>query len=190
MPLLSSYLHKRRTNIVKPYLKGNTLDIGCGSAGLIHFLDEDQHYVGIDSNKKVLIQLKERYPKYDFYERDVENGINLDGEFNAITMIAVIEHIKNPANMLRQSHDLLTDDGDLVITTPTPLGDKLHKIGAKFGLTSKSAVEAHVKIYSREDLQSLLNSFGLNMHIYQKFEFGMNQMCVARKRSNENRRRG
>jgi 2-polyprenyl-3-methyl-5-hydroxy-6-metoxy-1,4-benzoquinol methylase len=83
-------------------------------------------------------------------------------------MIALIEHIKNPANMLRQSHDLLTDDGDLVITTPTPLGDKIHKVGAKFGLTSKSAVEAHVKIYSREDLQSILNSFGLNMYIYIK----------------------
>ena len=164
MPLLSSYLHRIITNIVKPYVNGNTLDIGCGSAGLIHFLDEDQHYVGIDSNKKLLIQLKERYPKYEFCKRDVENGINLDGEFDTITMIALIEHIKNPANMLRQSHDLLTDDGDLVITTPTPLGDKLHKIGAKFGLTSKSAVEEHVKIYSHEDLQTLLNSFGLNIY--------------------------
>ena len=181
MPLLSSYLHRRRTNIVKPYLKGDMLDIGCGPADLIHFLDEDSHYVGIDLNKKVVIQLKERYPKYKFYERDVENGINLDGEFNTITMVAVIEHIKNPANVLRQSHDLLTDDGDLVITTPTPLGDTLHKMGAKFGLTSKVAVEEHVKIYSREDLQSLLNSFGLNIYIYQKFEFGLNQMCVARK---------
>lgn len=181
MPLLSSYLHRRRTNIVKPYLKGDMLDIGCGPADLIHFLDEDQHYIGIESNKKVVIQLKERYPKYEFYERDVENGINLDGEFNTITMIAVIEHIKNPANVLRQSHDLLTDDGDLVITTPTPLGDTLHKMGAKFGLTSKAAVEEHVKIYSYEDLQSLLNSFGLNIYLYQKFEFGLNQMCVARK---------
>jgi 2-polyprenyl-3-methyl-5-hydroxy-6-metoxy-1,4-benzoquinol methylase len=181
MPLFSSYLHRRRTNIVKPYLKGNILDIGCGRANLIHFLDENQHYIGIDLNKKLLIQLKEGYPKYKFYERDAENGINLDGKFDTITMIALIEHIKNPANMLRQSHDLLADDGDLVITTPTPLGDKLHKIGAKFGLTSKSAVEAHVKIYTHEDLQSLLNSFGLNIYIYQKFEFVMNQMCVARK---------
>ena len=95
-------------------------------------------------------------------------------------MIALIEHIKNQANMLRQSHDLLTDDGDLVITTPTPLGNKLHKIGAKFGLTSKSAVEAHVKIYTHENLQNLLNSFGID--IYIKFELGMNQMCVARKK--------
>lgn len=136
-PLLSAYLHKRRTNIVEPYLKGNILDIGCGPADLIQFLDEDQHYVGIDLNKNLVLQLRKQYPQYEFYERSLEEGIDLNRQFDTITMIALIEHIKNPANMLRQSHDLLTDDGDLVITTPTPLGDKLHKIGAKFGLTSK-----------------------------------------------------
>ena len=35
MHLLSSYLHRRRTNIVKPYLKGDILDICCGPANLI-----------------------------------------------------------------------------------------------------------------------------------------------------------
>lgn len=181
IPLLSPYLHRRRTNIVRPYLKGDILDIGCGSADLIHFLDEDQHYVGIDSIKNLVMQLKERHPKYEFYERDVEGGIGLDGNFNTITMIALIEHIKNPASMLKQSYELLTDGGDLVITTPTPLGDTLHKIGAKFGLTSKAAVETHVKIYAYEDLQNVLNSFGFDIYIYQKFVLGMNQMCVARK---------
>ena len=182
MPLLSPYLHKRRMNIVKPYLKGNILDIGCGSADLIQFLDEDQHYVGIDLNKNLVLQLRKQYPQYEFYEGNLEEGIDLNRKFDTITMIALIEHIKNPVNMMRQCYELLANSGNLVITTPTPLGDKLHRIGAKFGLTSKSAVEAHVKIYTHKNLQNLLNSFGIDIYIYKKFELGMNQMCAGKEK--------
>jgi len=71
-------------------------------------------------------------------------------------MIALIEHLKHPEYILEQCHTLLKGNGNLVITTPSPSGDKVHKIAARLGLTSKKAVEEHHRIYSYKDMAELL----------------------------------
>jgi len=182
-PLLTPYLHRRRIEIIKPCLKGNILDVGCGLANVAQYLDENQHYVGIDVNERIIKELKENYPDYDFYCCDVDKHMFIfDRKFDTIIIIAVIEHLKNPENVLWQCKILLKDDVNLIITTPTPFGDKIHKIGAALGLTSKEAVEEHHKLYSYENMKSLLTSHGFKIYIFQKFELGMNQMFVCRKR--------
>ncbi len=65
------------------------------------------------------------------------------------------------------------------MTTPTPLGDHMHYIGAKIGLFSKIATQEHVKIYNRRELESLLTRHGLMVVHHETFEFGMNQLVVA-----------
>lgn len=107
-----------------------------------------------------------------------------DGKFNTITMIAVIEHLKNLENVLRQCYTLLKNNGSLIITTPTPFGGKIHKNSARLGLTSKDAVEEHHRLYSYKDMKSLLTSHGFRIYIYQKFELWMNQMFVGRRMTN------
>jgi len=179
-PLLTPYLHRKLIEIVKPYLKGDILDIGCGSADLVKFLNESQYCCGIDINKTLIEDLKMKYPQ-NFYCINIdEEEISIDIIFDTITMIAVIEHLKNPRNILQQCRSLLKNGGYLVITTPTPFGDKIHKIGARLGLTSKEAVKEHYKIYPYEDMKNLLASCRFELQKYQKFELGMNQMFVCR----------
>jgi len=166
-PLLSSYLHRKRIQMVKPHLEGDILDIGCGPADITKFLNEEQYYCGIEHNEALVGELKIRYPQYEFYYKNVDKEeLNLNRKFDAITMIAVIEHLKNPENILQQCYNLLRDDGNLIITTPTPLGGKIHKIDAKLGLTTREAAEEHQKLYSYEDMKSLLTSHGFKIYIY------------------------
>jgi len=181
-PLLTPHLHKKRIGMVRPYLKGDILDIGCGSADLTKFLNENQHYCGVELNENLIKELKRKYPKYQFYCKNVDKDeLDIHRKFDTITMIAVVEHLKNPENILQQCYTLLKDNGGLIITTPTPLGGKIHKIGAKLGLTSKEAVKEHHKLYSYEDMEGLLTSRGFMIYIYQNFVFGMNHMFVCKK---------
>ena len=64
-----------------------------------------------------------------------KDPLDLDRKFDVVLMVALIEQII----------DHLKPGGKIVITTPTMFGnDIVHRIGAKFGLFSKSAVDDYV----------------------------------------------
>jgi 2-polyprenyl-3-methyl-5-hydroxy-6-metoxy-1,4-benzoquinol methylase len=180
---MTSYLRQKRISTVRPFLCGDILDIGCGPADLIFFLGREQRYVGIEVDGELVQRLRKRFPAHEFYQADVEIDelVSVSGRFDTVTMIALIEHLSRPANVVKQCYSLLKNHGELVITTPTPLGAKVHKIGSKLGLTSKEAVSEHHRIYTREDLENLLASFGFVIREYRTFMLGMNQLLVCRR---------
>jgi len=142
--IIPEYLHNKRMAIAKRYIKGDVLDIGCGSAEISKLLDKNQRYVGIEKNIK---RLNKKYPHLVFYQADMERDkINIDHKFDTILMLAFVEHIRNAGNVFEQCYKLLKDDGVMIMTTPTPLGDKTHTLLAKFDLTCKSAVDTHYSI--------------------------------------------
>jgi 2-polyprenyl-3-methyl-5-hydroxy-6-metoxy-1,4-benzoquinol methylase len=179
-PLLSPYLRRRRMEPVRPYLKGNILDIGCGTGELVHFVDEDQRYCGIDSNTWLVRKLRETYPQHAFYDKNLdEEPLNLGEKFDTITLVAVIEHLYNPRNLLRQCKNLLSDKGHIVITTPTAIGGKLHKFLARLRLTDRYAAREHKRFYGHDEIKAVLPC-DLEIEKYQKFQFGMNQLFVCK----------
>jgi 2-polyprenyl-3-methyl-5-hydroxy-6-metoxy-1,4-benzoquinol methylase len=180
-PLLSPYLQTRRFQAVKPYLNGDVLDLGCGRAELVDWLEPDQTYFGVEGNEDRTADLRARYPGLDFLTCDLDHGhLDIDRQFDTITMIAVIEHLTNPPNLLEQLPQLLRINGHLVITTPSPLGDRIHQIGAKLGLFSMIAVEDHSQIYSPSSLSALLTRFGFIIDHFQRFLLGGNQLFVCK----------
>lgn len=171
---------------VKHFLNGDILDIGCGSASLMHLLDETQHYVGIDLDDNLIQCLRERFPTCEFYQKDIETDdllkLMTSRKFDTITLIAIIEHLRHPENILKQCYTLLRDNkGILVITTPSPLGDSIHIIAVRVSLTSKVAVMEHYKIYSRDDFEQLLSSLGFMIFKYQKFMCVLNQLFLCKR---------
>ena len=142
-PLLSPYLQRMRIKAVIPYVFGDVLDLGCGATDLAQFVGMSNHYVGVDRDENLLQYNRVKFPMYEFYNKDLETNditTSLAIRFDTICMVAVIEHIKNPQNILEQCATLLKSGGRLVITTPTPFGDNVHKICARYGVTSKEAV--------------------------------------------------
>lgn len=70
------------------------LDIGCGTGFYSELLHElgVKHYVGIDVADVLLPQLASRFPEYEFRKGDITEE-KVDGEFDLVLMIDVIEHI-------------------------------------------------------------------------------------------------
>jgi 2-polyprenyl-3-methyl-5-hydroxy-6-metoxy-1,4-benzoquinol methylase len=97
-------------------------------------------------------------------------------------MIAVIEHLRNPGNILRQIPVLLKPDGKFVLTTPTPLGGKIHAIGARINLFYKEAADQHEGFYNRTQISTLLCKYCLEITCFERFLYGGNQLVVCKKR--------
>ena len=164
-PFFSNYLRKKRIQAIKPYLKGNILDLGCGRTLIPHLLKQDQIYIGIDQNPEVL-------------ETDEISVYQL---FDTVLLLAVIEHLENPHNILCQISKFLTQNGNLIITTPSPLGGKIHALGSDLHLFSKRAVEDHKHFYSMKYLATFIQYYGLKQVHRKFFLLGGNQLFVFQK---------
>lgn len=184
--LLSSFLQKQRLNIAKPYLLGDVLDLGCGF-GEITDLIPSSNYIGVDGQSKIVDWLKINHPGYEFLCYNLEHDkLSLDKKFDTIVMLAVIEHLSNPDNILSQIPDLLNDGGLLILTTPAPVGDIVHQIGAKIGLFSKHAVEDHEIIFTIKSITPYMTRNRLAIKEFRRFLFGTNQLFICEKFQQQN----
>ena len=58
---INRYTVEMRIRAVLPYLKGDVLDIGCGSGYLAQFVGNEHLYIGIDINEEKIRLLKQKY---------------------------------------------------------------------------------------------------------------------------------
>lgn len=178
--LLTPFIRKQRLKTAAPYFRGEVLDVGCGFAHASEFLLPGQVYVGIEGSDSFVQWLEQHRGRYQFFKRDLDREhLNLERQFDTILLLAVIEHLENPAFLLRQIPEHLKPSGRLVITTPSPVGDIIHRTGARLGLFSQHAADEHEQIFSQSDLEQIAAESGLRVIHYEKFLFGGNQLCIC-----------
>lgn len=188
MALLSNMLTDWRHKMIKSYVKGRVLDIGCGNAVILqaHHNNIDR-YVGVEFSPARVSLLAKRFPDADFTSRDLDRqSLDLNERFDAILLIAVIEHIWNQKFLFEQLIDLLAPSGKIIITTPTPFGnDVIHPIGAAMGIFAQSAVDDHIVVYNRRRFRNLAREFNLRLLKYAQFQFFSNQLVVLGRKGDE-----
>ena len=142
-------------------------------------LRQTRHYVGIEGPSVFLEWLQTHRPQHTFYQRDLDlQNIALNQHFDTIVMVAVIEHLERPGFVLSQIPLHLKPGGRLVITTPSPSGDRIHQIGARLGLFSQEAMHEHETIFTRDSLNKLAMANGLELIQYRTFLLGGNQLFI------------
>lgn len=97
---------------------GRILDVGCGCGEYMLNLKKLEWQVyGVDSNKKAVINAKTNYG-LDVFCGEVLNSSFPDNFFDAVTMHAVLEHISEPIDALKEVHRILKERGELIISVP------------------------------------------------------------------------
>ena len=188
MPFLSPFLTRARLSRVAKHIRGRVLDAGCGYGELLDYLP-----AGVDS-VTLLDRSPERLPRLQtrlsrgsidarFVLGDIATGeVELPPDsFDTVVMAALLEHLKTPFAALRETRRLLKIGGSLVLTTPTPLGGRLHAWGSRLGLTYREAADEHEQFFDDKGLRRLLSQEGFKCELYERFLLGMNQLVVARK---------
>jgi len=95
------------------------LEIGCGTGhytGLLADLGVS-NYVGLDITDVLFPELHERFPQFDFVKQDITTH-RVDGKFDLIVMIDVIEHIvedEKLSSAMEHVKDALAPSGVVVL---------------------------------------------------------------------------
>ena len=80
--------------------------------------------------------------------------------------------------MLKQMGVLLNPNGWIVITTPHPLADIIHYLGARVGLFSTIANEQHEKLIDLSRMSYIAAQANFSISKYERFLLGVNQLFI------------
>jgi len=177
--LFSPFLRRRRILAARPHLQGRVLDVGCGSGALALYIPQNA-YVGVDTDRQSLAIARANHPKHSFLEN---LPLVANSFFDTITILAVIEHVKSPAEFVRSLAERLSASplASIVLTTPHPLFGRIHGSGAKVGLFSRHAYEEHEDLLDRSQLEIVARECNLKLFLYQRFLLGANQLVILRR---------
>lgn len=183
MALLSGYLQRQRLKNVLRWTTGSVLDLGCADAAiLLHIEHQIESYCGVELSPDLVDELRRRHPRQVFLCLDMDQSqLDVEERFDTVLMTAFIENIYNQKHLFTEVVRHLKPYGRIVITTPTPLGDSVHRWGAKLGLFAKSAQHHHPVIFTKHRFRVFADNFGLCIERYRRFQFGCNQLVILRR---------
>jgi 2-polyprenyl-3-methyl-5-hydroxy-6-metoxy-1,4-benzoquinol methylase len=179
MKKIDLYLQKKRLQKTEPYISSKTsvLDIGSNNGDLFQFYKDkgiNINGIGVDPN----IQEDKDVDGYSLV-KDYFPSAKINGKFNVITALAVMEHIPedNIPSFIQSFKNSLLEDGRVIITVPHPLVDVILYFLKLFRLIEGMETEQHygLKIKTMKKLFSE-NGFKLEKHKY--FQFGLNNLFV------------
>jgi len=155
---------------IKPYLKGNILEVGCGTGNLTGWLLGWGKVVVSDMNEYYLQLVEEKYQDHSnlkgVFIRDIqqEPAKELLASFDTIVCSNVLEHIGDDVSVLKHFHQLLSGEGRLILLVPA-LKCLYNQLDKDLG---------HFRRYSKKELISKIEQSGFRiLHLTYFNPFGI-----------------
>ena len=151
------------------------LDIGCHQGEYLLWLaDRIAPSIGFDP----LYEKKAEIGKHKFFAQSFQEGsIGEKNYFDAITMLATIEHIQDKSIIARESARLLRSGGRVIITAPSPLVDRVLDVLVAWKIVDGMSLEEHHGFLPQE-LPGIFIPAGFKVRKKQKFQLGLNHLYV------------
>jgi len=141
----------------KPFIGKNVLEIGSGIGNISRYLlTSCEKLIGVDTSDIFLKHLKIDYPDIELHNCDVAGAEILklaDRKIDTIVCINVLEHVKDDTAALRNMHELLAPEGNLLLFVPA--------LSFLFGTIDKNV--SHYRRYNRKDLTKKLEEAGFSV---------------------------
>lgn len=136
-----------------PVRQGPVVDVGCGTGINLKLLEEfGTPVIGVDSSKEALTYCRSRGFMNVRLIRSHE-VLASHSSVHLITMLDVLEHIRDEADALRMVREALTSDGYLLITVPA----------YQFLWSEHDIALHHFRRYTADNLRSVLKKNGFSI---------------------------
>ena len=149
-----SHVRRRVATIRKYCASGRVLDIGCGFGELPVLLQREGFAAcGIDESPSVIKALRGRFPGVDWICGSVADFVGTLGQFDAVTLFHVVEHIPDLVPAMLSFKSLVRPGGIMVIEVPNVGG-----LAARLkGRDWHYYLNHHVNYFDRRHLVVLAN---------------------------------
>jgi SAM-dependent methyltransferase len=179
---LDLFIQRNRIGKIARHIPaGSTvLDLGCGyyPGALAALADRIERGVGIDRD----IPEISPSPKINLIRADIEHRLPVaDAEFDRVLMLAVLEHLNEPAKVIKECRRVLKTGGELIITIPSNFSEPLLITLANLGLISKEEIFDHKRYFNKKEGEEILSAAGLQKIVSRYYNFGLNLLFVYRK---------
>lgn len=183
--LLENLLSKKRAKLAEKFIRkscrsGRILDIGCGKFPFFLASLKFNEKYGLDFQEPI------KSAEFNLQKFNISQNSALPYRadfFDVVSALAVIEHL-NPGdiqNLMLEISRVLKAGGRVILTTPSPIGDKILRLMAKFNLVSKEEIKEHKKAYFLDELKRIAEKTGLKVIDAGTFEMFMNNYLCAEK---------
>ena len=160
----------------------HVLDIGCCDGLLFSVLKgRIASGVGVDSDS-----VPEDYDDFRFIRGRAPDDLPSGETFDAITMLAVLEHIPTDVqrNLAEDCWALLRDSGRVVCTVPSPKVDTLIHLGKHLSILDGMQEQEHYGFEPSQTVQLFVDR-GFTLRRARRFQFGLNNLFVFAKVSSQ-----
>lgn len=167
----AQYVWNARLKTIRKYIKtGNFLDVGCSFGGFLNTASKYYTVYGIEPS-----QYSGKYAQQRFGKDVIHIGTLFDhpfthNSFQVITMIEVLEHIRNPFEALEECYRICANDGLLVIQTANMDGLQAKLQKEKYGYF----LPGHFSYFTKQNITAALVKVGFKkIKVFQPVDFGL-----------------
>lgn len=179
LTLFEPLFDELRIRKILPHLPrgGVFVDIGCDQPQILidRVCEDMKTCIGLD-----IVVEPHSYKNVKILRQDLRKKIELpSNSADAITLLAVLEHMKHPNEIVGECFRILKPGGVLLITVPSPASKPILELFAILGLVRKEMIEQHENYFTVERLRTLMEKTGFSHIVVDLFEVGCNTFCKA-----------
>ena len=138
--------------------RGKLLDYGCGLGFFLDAAYEDGFDVeGLEFNRHAIEYINKRY-RYDVFSPD---DFRPSEPYDVITMFDVVEHLREPFQVIDDLHGMLRDQGVLVMSTADATSWVSRLMGKR--LEDFRRIREHLFFFDRTNLSAILEKHGFEV---------------------------
>jgi SAM-dependent methyltransferase len=156
------------------------LDVGCYDGAFLRMVESRiTRGVGLDP-----IAEPWRQGKLEVVRGALETVCLEEGVFDCITMLAVLEHVRDRDGLARACARVLSPGGRLIITVPRAIVDRILAVLTALRLVDGMSVEEH-EGYDVERTPGIFERAGFKLVHRSSFQLGVNCLFVFEKAATE-----
>lgn len=188
---LQRYWHRRRFEEVQKITQPAkiVLDIGCADGVFskkIYDKTKAKKYIGIDVLKQSVDWAKKHWERYPAMKFSVGDAHKLDykpNSFDAVFIMEVLEHVKNPLKVLKKVRKILKKGGYGVFLVPSDstLFNIVWWLWLHFYPRGWVWRDTHIQTFKGSYLPKLCKKAGFKVEIDKKFNLGMLHLVKVKK---------
>jgi SAM-dependent methyltransferase len=153
------------------------LDIGCHQGEFLRRLgDRIGPSLGLDP-----LAVPEENPRFRLLAEPFREPLPLaDASFDAVVLLATLEHIRDKEPLARECCRLLRDGGRVIITVPSSRVDRLVDLLVRLRLADGMSLDEHHG-FDPTTTPDLMARHGFSLEHWGRFQCGLNHLFVFNK---------